>query len=97
MPNVYENQDADARQEDDIQTELFRPRYRKLEQAELDLHDEIKAKASELANLFAKIPRDSRASAGFLGGLAGNRGANVTLAIRHLEDAVYRAVKALTT
>lgn len=100
MPtSMFEKSDADGRQSDDTKTELFRPRYRPLLASELALHDEIKAKASELARLFAQVPRHSASpvEANYLENLAGNRGANVTLAIRHLEDAVYRAVKALTT
>lgn len=71
---------------------LFRKRYRQLSQDEIALHDAIKDKADELAALFYRIspvhtsPDSNR-----------ERGANVALGIRHLEDAVYRAVKGLTS
>ena len=70
---------------------LFRKRYRQLSPEDVALHDRIKDKADELAALFYEVspihtgPDSNR-----------ERGANVTLAIRHLEDAVYRAVKGLT-
>jgi hypothetical protein len=71
---------------------LFRKRYRQLSPEDVALHDQIKDKADELAALFYKVspihagPDSNR-----------ERGANVTLAVRHLEDAVYRAVKGLTS
>jgi hypothetical protein len=101
-----------AGQPDERQTEaavispehsLFRKRYRSLAQGEVELHDAIKDKADELARLIGQI---NPAVAMRLGvdivpnpadPYEMNRDpANVTLAIRHLEDAVYRAVKALT-
>jgi len=106
--NVYEGP-PDARQTEnqDLATQdlLFRKRYRQLDEAELKLHDQIKDKADELALLIGQISRHSDVSrppgfdddAFFLWLAGGNRGANVTLAIRHLEDCVFRAVKALTT
>ena len=101
MENVYQGGDADARQGDDEQVKLFRPRYRKLSDEEVALHDEIKGKAEELAELFAKIDTTPRAtvphpSEDVVTHMALNRGANISLAVRHLEDAVYRAVKGLT-
>ncbi len=101
MGNVYEGGDADKRQEGDIVPSMFRPRYRKLDEAEVALHDAIKGKADELAALFAKVDTTPRGAvpnpaSDVLGHVAMNRGAHVTIALRHLEDAVYRAVKALT-
>lgn len=104
MADVFEgNPDARQLESDRLPSEvmLFRPKYRQLTTDELDLHNEIKAKAGELAALFAKIdpaPRESQPSPSvdLLRHIALNRGASVTLAIRHLEDAVYRAIKALT-
>lgn len=102
--NLYENT-PDARQTDATATapehSLFRTRYRQLSADEMALHDAIKGKADELAALFARIdtaPRVPLPSAGIavLEHVSLNRGAHVTLALRHLEDAVYRAVKALT-
>ena len=87
---------------------LFRKRYRQLTPLEIDLHDRIKDKADELAALIACIKAgesnpplpDHVANGGpvthTLANIANNQKANVTLALRHLEDAVYRAVKALT-
>lgn len=90
MANVYKDQQGDARQtEADKPEGLFRKRYKKLTEAEVALHDAIKDKAEELHALFLSIspsmPDPVR-----------DRGANVQLGIRHLEDAVYRAVKGLT-
>lgn len=100
--NVYEG-DPDVRVGDEnTKIEMFRPRYRKLEPHEVDLHDRIKAKAGELAELFAEIdttPQQNplpHPAEDVIGNITLNRGANVTLGLRHLEDAVYRAVKALT-
>lgn len=101
MANVFENGEGDARQGGDIRPSLFRPRYRKLSDEEVALHDKIKAKADELAALFEQVdvsPRPDNASAdGILVTLSQNRGGHIVLGLRHLEDAVYRAVKALTS
>jgi hypothetical protein len=80
--NVFLNGDIDGRQSDDVNEEvsLFRPRYRALTAEEKDLHDAIKAKADELADLIYKVKYTT----------------NTDLAIQHLEDSVYRAVKGLT-
>lgn len=107
MENVYEGGKGDARQlavaqiPDDCK--LFRKRYRQLSPDEVALHDAIKDKADELAGLIAQIdspPKVVNAPTGTpaftLGFVANNNGAHVTLAFRHLEDCVYRAVKALT-
>ena len=70
---------------------LFRKRYRQLSPEEVALHDQIKDKADELYALFLQIsPIETQADSNR------ERGANVALAKRHLEDAVYRAVKGLT-
>ena len=78
--DLYESK-ADERQEGDIKVSLFRPRYRALNPEEVQLHDAIKSKADELAELIFKIKETP----------------NTEYAIRHLEDAVYRAVKGLTS
>ena len=93
--NVYEDGKADARQSDAATVaesdSLFRKRYRQLTPEEVALHDAIKDKADELAALFRKVsPR------GIWPDTNRERGANVQLGIRHLEDAVYRVVKGLT-
>lgn len=69
---------------------LFRKRYRRPTEAELDLHDRIKDKASELAELLYEVsPINKQMDSDR------ERGANVQLAIRHLEDCVMRATKGL--
>lgn len=98
--NVYEGGEGDARQSDDTELAptLFRTRYRKLNQEEVDLHDAIKKKADELATLIVSIPSPEQPrSSNLLVSLAEGKAANKTLALRHLEDAVYRGVKALTS
>lgn len=47
--------EPDARQEGDIKPSRFRPRYRKLTDDELALHDAIKTKAAELEALFEQV------------------------------------------
>jgi hypothetical protein len=98
--DVFEGK-PDARQAGHGQTSpapsLFRKRYRQLTPAEIELHDAIKDKADELAILFRMIGgtpmlKDGQA----LPHPDREVGANIQLGIRHLEDAVYRAVKALT-
>ena len=85
---------TDARQTDAPEVSpgaaLFRPRYRKLSEDELALHDALKNKAGELADLFYQV------NAINAGHFNPQTTFNVQLAIRHLEDAVMRAVKALT-
>ena len=97
--NVYEKGEADARQSEGTPApSLFRKRYKQLSAEEVALHDAIKDKADELARLIAGVmPPAAPRTGNVLDDMALNKGANVTLALRHLEDAVYRAVKALTT
>lgn len=95
VKTIWEGNKSDERQTANAELSdehrLFRKRYRQLSQEEVALHDKIKDTADELAALFFKVapvhlgPVENR-----------ERGANVSLAIRHLEDAVYRAVKGLT-
>ena len=57
MAHVYDGA-PDARQSDSPAEPVsrFRPRYRKLTEDELTLHDAIKAKAAELETLFNQTP-----------------------------------------
>lgn len=93
--DVYEGA-PDERQSEESELNpafsLFRKRYRQLNPDEVALHDQIKDKADELYALFRQVSDIEK-------GPDANRerGANVTLAKRHLEDAVYRAVKGLTS
>lgn len=103
MSNLFKDGEGDARQTDDasLKPSLFRKRYRKLSEEDLARVDAIKDKADELALLIAEIPAYTgdvpAPNVDLLGSLAGNIPANKTIALRHLEDAVYRAVKAITT
>ena len=55
MAHVYEGT-PDARQSDEMITvSRFRPMYRALSAEEKTLHDEIKAKAVELEDLFMRV------------------------------------------
>lgn len=104
--NVYDNGQPDERQTDESalapQHSLFRKRYRQLSAEDVALHDAIKDKADELAVLIAEValrrPEAPRTAGrqSILANVGENQGANVTLALRHLEDAVYRSIKALT-
>ncbi len=74
--------EPDARQAtDEITTTRFRPKYRQLTEAELDLHDRIKNKAVELEALFNEVPPSRYQS----------------LAMTALEEAVMWEIKALTS
>ncbi|HEY4383374.1 MAG TPA: hypothetical protein VGN34_02710 [Ktedonobacteraceae bacterium] len=99
--------DGDQRQTEDEVTDpkhtMFRKRYRQLTADELALHDAIKDKADELAYLIGSLNPSiahmlgvDMTSTATLEPSMNCDAANVTLALRHLEDAVYRAVKALT-
>jgi uncharacterized protein YoxC len=56
VSNVFEGA-PDARQSSDVAEPVsrFRPRYRALTDAEKLLHDDIKAKAAELEQLFEQV------------------------------------------
>lgn len=83
MTNIY-NGKPDGRQGDEqTRTSRFRPRYRALSDGEKALHDEIKAKATELEELIEAV-KD------------GQPGRYKALAITNLEVAVMWAVKELT-
>lgn len=103
--SIYQDGTADARvnpqQADQLVNGLFRKRYRKLSAEEMKVHDLIKDQAEDLARTIGALnpevyqrltgvalPRDPS--------VAVCDPAQVTLALRHLEDAVYRAVKAVT-
>lgn len=66
MANVFEGK-PDARQSEDtdLVVSRFRPKYRALTDDEKALHDEIKAKASELEALFERIKAGRYRSLGF--------------------------------
>ena len=80
MAHVFEGE-ADARQSaEKIPVSRFRPTYRALDDAEKQLHDDIKTKAAELEQLIERLPaRRYRA-----------------LAFTALEESVMWAVKELT-
>ena len=82
MSNVFKGP-ADDRQSDDegLIPSRFRPRYRALNVAEKQLHDEIKAKAAELEALFEKLPASREKS----------------LAMTDLELSVMWIIKGLTS
>lgn len=79
--HLYEGQpDARQAQTPQVPESRFRPRYRQLSQGEIDLHDAIKDKAEELAQLYERVfPGRYRA-----------------LGITALEESVMWAVKELT-
>lgn len=82
MTNVFEGK-PDARQSDDVAHPVsrFRPTYRALTDDEKTLHDEIKAKASELETLFGRV----------------KSGRYNSLAITALEQSIMWVVKELTS
>lgn len=82
MANVFEGA-TDGRQSDDVALPVsrFRPRYRALTDDEKALHDEIKAKAAALEEVFERVkPGRYRA-----------------LSLTALEEAVMWNVKELTS
>ena len=80
MTHVFDGK-PDARQsEERIEVSRFRPRYRALDDVEKALHDEIKAKAVELEQLFEKV----------------KPGRYRSLGLTALEEAVMWTVKELT-
>lgn len=91
MTNVFDGP-PDGRQSADPQmgTSRFRPRYRALSESEKALHDEIKAYAEALEQLFEKVDA-VRAH----GGHSPERRYGA-LAMTNLEQAVMWAVKGLT-
>lgn len=85
MANLYEGE-PDKRQAGDIEPTRFRPRYRKLTDNEVALHDDIKAWAEKMESLI------NTCGAPDMHGAARYR----ALAITSLEQTVMWAVKALT-
>jgi hypothetical protein len=77
--NVFQG-NLDARQAGEIKHSRFRPRYRALSEDEKALHDEIKNKAVEMEQLYAKV--------------CGGR--YNSLALTSLEESVMWIVKELT-
>ncbi|MEZ5691150.1 MAG: hypothetical protein R3D71_05760 [Rickettsiales bacterium] len=77
--NVFEGT-PDGRQEGNIKPSRFRPRYRKLNEEEIKLHDAIKQKATELEDLFSQV----------------KEGRYRSLGLTSLEEAVMWTVKELT-
>jgi hypothetical protein len=97
--------DARVQPVDDSDPNPFRPRYRKLTQEEAELHDAIKNKAYELWLLFDKAIDIKKPGIDFMSpdwttspnGVAWIKAVRErALARTALEDAVVRAVKALT-
>jgi len=66
----------------------FRRRYRPLNDAEVNFHDRLKDKATELWALYDELLSEN--------GLADGAARDIALAKTHLEDSVMRAVRALT-
>ena len=82
MANVFEGK-PDARQSGDVKHPVsrFRPTYRALTDDEKALHDDLKAKAVELEDLFAKV----------------KMGRYNSLAVTSLEQSIMWIVKELTS
>lgn len=83
MTDLYEGK-PDGRQlspNEGQKVSRFRPRYRQLSDEEKQLHDDIKSKATELEELFEKVPPSRMASLG----------------MTKLEEAVMWTVKGLTS
>lgn len=82
MSNLFANQQGDERQSDNVTHKVsrFRPTYRALNDAEKDLHDDIKKKAAELEELYERLPT----------------GRYQSLALTDLESSVMWIVKQLT-
>jgi hypothetical protein len=80
MSHVYASQ-PDARQGDaELRPSRFRPRYRALTVQEKELHDQIKAKAAQIEELFERVPA----------------GRYRALAMTALEESICWAIKGVT-
>ena len=81
MAHVYEGQPDGRQSPEAIPVSRFRPQYRALTDAEKSLHDEIKAKAVELEQIFNRV-KPGRYNA---------------LAVTSLEQSIMWIVKELTS
>jgi uncharacterized protein YoxC len=81
MAHVYEGTPDGRQAETSIPVTRFRPRYRALTDDEKKLHDELKAKADELDQMFKQV-KDGRYK---------------SLAITALEQSIMWIVKELTS
>lgn len=105
MGDIFEGK-TDVRQTDAAELDpahsLFRKRYRALTPEEIALHDKIKDKADELAALFCQVGAIRDKVIGFVdwskpATIKRSPAYDVVEGIAHLEDAVYRVVKSLTS
>jgi len=81
MADVYEGKPDDRQGDAAVKVSRFRPRYRALTDEEKALHDAIKAKADELADLFERV----------------KPGRYNSLAMTSLESSIMWVVKELTS
>ncbi len=81
MAHVYEGKPDDRQSAEAITPTRFRPKYRALTDEEKALHDEIKAKATELESLFERV----------------KPGRYSSLGMTALEESVMWTVKELTS
>ncbi len=81
MAHVYEGKPDERQSAEAIAVTRFRPKYRALTDAEKALHDDIKAKATELEVLFEQVKPGRYRALGFTA----------------LEESVMWAVKELTS
>lgn len=81
MSDLYEGKSDSRQGGPEVKTSRFRPRYRALTADEVILHDLIKAKADELADLFEQV----------------KPGRYRSLGMTSLEEAVMWTVKELTS
>ena len=81
MANVYEGKIDGRQSNEQIAVSRFRPRYRALSDDEKALHDQIKAKADEMEQLYLQV----------------KQGRYHSLAITSLEQSVMWIVQELTS
>lgn len=55
MTHVFEDEPDERQSDERISVSRFRPRFRALSEEEKSIHDDIKAKAEELEQIFGKV------------------------------------------
>ena len=94
------NKHVDGTSDERVVNNTLRHQYRVLTDAEKALVNEVKTKGDEFLDLLHKVGKTGPYTENLVGAVAADPerfgSANLTLSFRHVEDAVYRAVKHIT-